>query len=1021
MNTDNFLELLGKSGLVTEDQIYDALALLDGAATKQQLEDAEFVGKAMVDQGLITPWHLRQLLKRRYKGFFIRQYKILGLLGAGGMSTVYLAEHTLMHRRVAIKVLPKDRLKKSAYLDHFVREAQVIATLDHPNIVRAYDIDREDDIHYIVMEFFDGVNLQKKVETEGPLPVPDIVLYVRQAAEALAYAHKIGIVHRDVKPGNLLVNAKNRVKLLDLGLAMIDQRLYSGNLSSSIHEASVLGTADYLAPEQAINSQNIDSRADIYALGGVLYFCLTGHPPFPTGSVSERLLAHQQKEPTSILKDRPNTAKDLVAICQKMMAKDPNKRQQTADEVVRDLDRWLIDHGHIKEKEKLSSPVKPVEKPKPTETLPEPKVEQQPETPMTPEPEKSESKPEPEPQPPTPELPTSTEKPAPLPPLSIPSRSNLTLPPLPPTVGKSGTTSLPKLTLPPLPKKGEKPNLPPIPLPPALPTDRPKTLPPVLPPLPPKKQATTTEKERDEYLTPVDEEKPFGKYEEETAVTSGAEAIVFDENREIVVDLNEPDSELTVSSFGMKTDIDLTVHEEPKIDDSFLTPDPSMDLGGKTDLDIESTAIFEVLEPEPQPQPEHSPEPQPEPQPTPEPKKEETIDRPTPVAPVEKPEEPPKSEPVQEKAPAPQKSEPKTEPKPADKPKPEPSKPTPGPEKKAVQQKQVQQKQAQQKPIAPTAAKPKEKPQPQKPQPQKPQPEKPKSQIQVDQPQPLPTATDSPSGIMRVPGHSKGGIQRVLPGATGSETTAGQLGSPDSGTYTLVPQEQIVIKPPEQGRVLKADPEPAPQAQPLIEVKPQDSPGLDIFSLATDSPETDIFPIAGEEPKPRMAPSRTGPQTPGKAPAKKKQLTDDDYDKMLTNFVSSQMPVKKGDENDEAVLHAVEELKREEEARKKAEEEKRKAEEKAFLEKAKKAKLERERLEKKSLVQKIGTITGITLKPALKKELEMEEVRGPVAAPRPEKPPTWLETVPFWFWIVFGSFIVLTVIFAILLATAGGK
>ncbi|MGL6196214.1 MAG: serine/threonine protein kinase, partial [Thermoguttaceae bacterium] len=334
MNTETFLELLSKSGLVTDDQADDALALIEAVATKEQFRDGEFIGKAFVERGMITQWHLRQLLKRRYKGFFIRQYKILGILGAGGMSTVYLAEHKLMQRRVAIKVLPKERLKKSGYLDHFVREAQVIATLDHPNIIRAYDIDREDDVNYIVMEFFDGLNLQKKADTEGPLAIPAIVLYILKTAKALAYAHKVGIIHRDIKPANILVDSHDQVKLLDLGLAMIDDRLYSGNLSSNYKESSILGTADYLAPEQAINSRNIDARADIYGLGGVLYFCLTGHSPFPNGSISERLLAHQQKEPGSILKDRANTPKDLVDICMKMMSKNPDNRQQTADEVV---------------------------------------------------------------------------------------------------------------------------------------------------------------------------------------------------------------------------------------------------------------------------------------------------------------------------------------------------------------------------------------------------------------------------------------------------------------------------------------------------------------------------------------------------------------------------------------------------------------------------------------------------------------------------------------------------------------
>ncbi len=351
MNSTTFLELLKKSKLVSEDQLDGVYAFLETLEDSSDQETGEIIGQHLMQLGILTSWQLRQLLKRKSKGFFVRQYKILGLLGVGGMSSVYLAEHTLMQRRVAIKILPKERLRKTGYLDFFIREAQVIATLDHPNIIRAYDIDREDDIHYIVMEFFEGINLQKKVDTEGPLTVPVIVDYVRQAAEALFFAHKIGIIHRDVKPSNLLVNKNNLVKLLDLGLAMIDQQQYSGHLSTSHKETSILGTADYLAPEQAINSQTVDARADIYALGGVLYFCLTGHAPFPTGSVTERLLAHQQKTPQSILVDRPNTPEDLVAICQKMMQKNPDDRQQTTAEVALDLQNWLVRHGQAVNRE----------------------------------------------------------------------------------------------------------------------------------------------------------------------------------------------------------------------------------------------------------------------------------------------------------------------------------------------------------------------------------------------------------------------------------------------------------------------------------------------------------------------------------------------------------------------------------------------------------------------------------------------------------------------------------------------
>jgi serine/threonine protein kinase len=153
-----------------------------------------------------------------------------------------------------------------------------------------------------------------------------------------------------VKPGNILVNQQGEVKVLDLGLALLDEQVYEGRITH-IQEDTILGTADYLAPEQAIDSHNVDARADIYALGGVLYFCLTGHPPFPEGSVSKRLLDHQQSEPTSILIDRPDVPEDLVALCKKMMSKNPEHRQQSAKEVVQDFEDWLVRNGYAEEEE----------------------------------------------------------------------------------------------------------------------------------------------------------------------------------------------------------------------------------------------------------------------------------------------------------------------------------------------------------------------------------------------------------------------------------------------------------------------------------------------------------------------------------------------------------------------------------------------------------------------------------------------------------------------------------------------
>jgi serine/threonine protein kinase len=262
-----------------------------------------------------------------------------------------------MKRRVAVKVLPRKRLEKSVYLERFIREAQAIASLDHPNIIRAYDIDEADDIHYIVMEYFPGRNLQELVEKEGRIPFPRIVNVLRQIADALGCAHKTGIIHRDVKPGNILVNELGEAKILDLGLALIDEKMFEGRITH-IQENTILGTADYLAPEQALDSHKVDARADIYSLGGVLYFCLTGHAPFPDGSVSTRLLAHQQKELPDILLERPDTPPDLAAVCKKMMSKKPEDRQQSATEVAGDFENWLIRYGYAEASE-FSLPLVP--------------------------------------------------------------------------------------------------------------------------------------------------------------------------------------------------------------------------------------------------------------------------------------------------------------------------------------------------------------------------------------------------------------------------------------------------------------------------------------------------------------------------------------------------------------------------------------------------------------------------------------------------------------------------------------
>ena len=209
--------------------------------------------------------------------------------------------------------------------------------------MRAYDVDNDGDTHYLVMEFVDGRDLQQTVKKSGPMEYATAADYIRQAAEGLGHAHSNGLIHRDVKPANLLVDQKNVVKVLDLGLARFtDEDRASLTVQ---YDENVLGTADYLAPEQAIDSHGVDARADIYSLGCAFYFLLTGHPPFPDGTLPQRLMAHQKQQPPSIAKERPDAPADLVEICMKMMAKKPADRYQSMNDVAQALRRWLADRG----------------------------------------------------------------------------------------------------------------------------------------------------------------------------------------------------------------------------------------------------------------------------------------------------------------------------------------------------------------------------------------------------------------------------------------------------------------------------------------------------------------------------------------------------------------------------------------------------------------------------------------------------------------------------------------------------
>ncbi|XZE19497.1 serine/threonine protein kinase [Pirellulaceae bacterium SH449] len=339
ITAERIQELLEKSRLAEPQQLAEAFSTIRANHQGTLPDDPVLVCKELEEMGLITRWQSEKVLQGKYKGFFLGKHKLLGHLGSGGMSSVYLAEHVVMKHKRAIKVLPKSKLGNNSYLERFRREAEAIAGLNHPNIVRAFDIDNEKDTHYIVMEYVEGADMQTLVKKHGPLPFEVAADYIAQAARGLHNAHQSGLVHRDVKPANLLVNKSGTVKILDLGLA-----LFADETDASLtmeYNDKVLGTADYLAPEQAINSHKVDHRADMYGLGCTLYFLLTGHPPFPEGSIASRIIKHQNEMPQDIRKDRPDCPGELDGVCVKMMQKDPRFRYADCIQVAEVLEGWL--------------------------------------------------------------------------------------------------------------------------------------------------------------------------------------------------------------------------------------------------------------------------------------------------------------------------------------------------------------------------------------------------------------------------------------------------------------------------------------------------------------------------------------------------------------------------------------------------------------------------------------------------------------------------------------------------------
>jgi serine/threonine protein kinase len=327
VSAGQFAKNLAESGFLDlADLVPDGEA--DGAAAARKL----------VDAGKLSGYQADALLAGRISDLRMGNYEILDRLGAGGMGTVYKARHKRMKRVVALKVLSKEVAKSKTFADRFQREVETIARLSHPNIVMAYDADEGEAGPFLVMEYVNGRDLASEVAKSGTMTAVDAVDRIRQAARGLEYAHARGIIHRDVKPGNLLRDTDGVVKVADLGLARLNLPDGESGGTSLTQAGTVFGTADYMSPEQAVDSGGVDRRADEYSLGCTLYFLLTGRPPYTAGSVMAVLFKHRDEPTPDLAKDRPDVPTELVAIFRRMMAKKPDDRYPSLTEAAADLE-----------------------------------------------------------------------------------------------------------------------------------------------------------------------------------------------------------------------------------------------------------------------------------------------------------------------------------------------------------------------------------------------------------------------------------------------------------------------------------------------------------------------------------------------------------------------------------------------------------------------------------------------------------------------------------------------------------
>jgi serine/threonine protein kinase len=337
---EDFLKAVLRSGLLERRQLKDAVRALSA----EQRQDLQAVADHLVRTGKLSRYQARKLLRGVALGLVLGPFQVLAPIGRGGMGTVYLARDGRNGQLVALKVLRPDHARKEErMLARFRREMELSQRVAHPHLAWTYEVGRWQNVHYIAMEYVPGKTLSRLVLKEGPLSVARAARLFAEVATALEHAHGQGLVHRDMKPSNIMVTPHNHAKVLDLGLAMI-QGERSAEISVLGGEGYIVGSMDYISPEQTADPTKVDRRADIYSLGCTLYFALAGYPPFPGGSNRDKIHKHRTQLPPSLLMVRPDLPPDFVRIVERMMAKNPDRRFPTAAAVEVALRLWAPDN-----------------------------------------------------------------------------------------------------------------------------------------------------------------------------------------------------------------------------------------------------------------------------------------------------------------------------------------------------------------------------------------------------------------------------------------------------------------------------------------------------------------------------------------------------------------------------------------------------------------------------------------------------------------------------------------------------